>query len=288
MIKSQINRIIGFSSLLTGLLALSCVISIGRRTAGIIEVLQIEIPIQGLPLDFDGFTVCQISDFHFKQHDKMDEKLLTILKESNLKYDIICLTGDYSYSALSFGVAKNFLTLLDFKETYAVNGNSDLRQMFNTYRADEFNDEPFLKDNVKKYLLNENIEIWRGENKIYLAGVDEVSYGRDNLKKALEGISDDDMVILLAHNPEIITKDGDNRIKLILSGHTHGGQICLPNGYALYNNTKLSLKYSSGLHDVWNHTKLYVNRGIGVTRIPIRLNSYPEVSIIKLRSVNGN
>ena len=276
---------------LTGIIAAIAAVFIVKRNLGI-EVKNISVGIKGLPDKFDNFTICHISDFHFTKNDKAPEKLLKILKRYNGKYDIICVTGDFAYSSQSISTAKTFLAKLD-KDIYAVNGNSDIRQDRVRYSEssnadDMYKTQNYLSDVVSSYLVNENIKINKDEQVIFLAGVDEVSYDRDDLQKALENISKDGVVILLAHNPEIINKKGDGRIKLILSGHTHGGQICLPNGQALFNNTSLPLKYSSGLHKVWDDTLLYVNRGIGAVRIKLRLNCKSEVTFIKLKKKDGD
>ena len=256
---------------------------VGKRTAKKIGATFHEIYVQGLPPEFDGFTICHISDFHFTRNDETVETLLEILNDEMLRYDVICATGDYAYSSLSVGFAYNFFAGLK-RDVYAVNGNSDIRQdRVRAKNGDELNTATYFKNAVTAYLVNENVKIERGDSAIYLAGVDEVSYDKDDLTFALNNLREDDIVVLLAHNPEIINRAGDARVKIILSGHTHGGQLCLPNGNAVYNNTTLNLKYSTGLHKVWGNTILSINRGIGTTRLRLRFNCTPEVSFVKLK-----
>ena len=255
---------------------------VGKRTARKIGATFCEVHIPDLPTEFDGFTICHISDFHFTKNDEMAAVLLEILNDEMLRYDIICATGDYAYSSLSVGVAHEFFAKLK-RDVYAVNGNSDIRQdRVRAKNGNKLKTATYFKDAVTAYLVNENVKVERGESAIYLAGVDEVSYDKDDLKSALESVNEEGIVVLLAHNPEIMNIEGDARVKLILSGHTHGGQLCLPNGQAVYNNTTLNLKYSNGLHEVWEDTVLVINRGIGTTRLRLRFNCTPEVSFIKL------
>ncbi|HEY3379970.1 MAG TPA: metallophosphoesterase [Armatimonadota bacterium] len=225
-----------------------------------------------LPAAFDGFRLFHITDMHLRQDSPVGEELLALVTQ--LDPDLVCLTGDYAFTALSLDDVESFFARLSERPAVGVYGNADYRpDMSSEMRAGWSRFFPFLS--------NSALALERQGETLWVAGVDDPHLGRDSLYSALESVPEDAPVILLAHSPEIIQRPLDPRIRLILSGHTHGGQICLPSGQALYHNTGLPASYSSGRHDV-NGATLYVSRGIGSTRLPLRYGCVPEVTLFTL------
>jgi uncharacterized protein len=118
-----------------------------------------------------------------------------------------------------------------------------------------------------RMLLNECAPIMRGGATIYLAGIDDAHFYRvDNIKKAASGIPHEAFSILLSHSPEIY-RDFD----LLLSGHTHGGQICLPVSIPLTLGSILPRRFGAG---AWQYHNMagYTSTGVGSSIVPVRIN----------------
>jgi len=123
-----------------------------------------------------------------------------------------------------------------------------------------------------------------GGERLYLVGVEDCCYvGRDDLPGALRGVPEGAPVVIATHSPDIVFKPLAARASVILSGHTHGGQVVFPWIGPLYVPTKLGRRRMSGLLSVGG-TVLYVNRGLGEISPPMRLNCPPEIALLTLRS----
>jgi hypothetical protein len=118
---------------------------------------------------------------------------------------------------------------------------------------------------------------------IWLAGVDDTMVGLEDLSLALAGARDDEMKLLLAHNPIILRRAARASVDLVLSGHTHGGQVAIKgevNGSTVRGARKRLLKG----HGRLSNTQIYVNRGLGTVVLPIRYGCPPEISLLELRT----
>lgn len=246
----------------------------GYRNSKTLELRHEWIVIPDLPPQFEGFRILHLTDLHMRAGTTLGEELLAVIEE--IDPDLVCMTGDYVYTSLSLPDIDTFFHGLSQRPAVVgVFGNADYREgITETCRANWSRFFPFLS-NAAICLERENDCLW-------IAGVDDPHIGRDALLVALDQVPKDAPVILLAHSPEVIERPLDPRVRLILSGHTHGGQICLPGRHALYHNTSLPPCYSSGRHDV-NGTTLYVSCGIGSTRLPLRYGCLPEITLFTLQ-----
>ena len=160
---------------------------------------------------------------------------------------------------------------------YAVLGNHDSIRM-----------APELEDMGIQMLLNESSIIERQGEKLYLAGIDDAHYYRvDNLEKSADGIPADAVSILLSHTPEVYRQAAHCGFDVMLSGHTHGGQICLPGGYPLTLDANCPRYMGSGS---WRYHTMqgYTSVGSGTSIVDVRLNCPPEVTLHRLhRSITG-
>lgn len=130
-------------------------------------------------------------------------------------------------------------------------------------------------------LVNEGRVVSVGDAQLYVAGLDDVYYGHPDLQRALAGVNSSMPVIALVHEPDLADRFAcDGRISLQLSGHSHGGQVCLPNAKPLLL-PRYAKKYVQGLHRVGNGW-VYTTRGVGTCPPDIRLNCPPEVTHITL------
>ncbi|VAW37066.1 hypothetical protein MNBD_DELTA02-537 [hydrothermal vent metagenome] len=244
-----------------------------------IVVEDVTVPVKDLPAGFEGFKICQLTDIHHGYQVEMEfvDKALDIALRLNP--DIYALTGDYASYKTKFAdaVIGRLATLRGVYDTVAVLGNHD-------HWVGGYKYVPaVLRRSGIGLLNNTHIILERDGGKLCIAGVDDLRVGRPDLGQALYGVPQDMPRILLSHNPDLADeKLGDNRVDLMLSGHTHGGQIRLPFSlYAPYTNSRYGQKYTGGFVKTGN-TLVYVSRGIGTITIPIRFNCPPEITLLRL------
>ena len=245
----------------------------GRANAAKLGLAYNEIASARVPPEFDGFRILQVSDLHVDISSAAIQRLRAMLPK--LEYDICVLTGDYRgathgpYQAAMNGMA-DLCSAID-RPMYGILGNHDTVRML-----------PGLEDMGIRMLLNEAVEISRGAARIHLAGVDDANfYGSHNLEKAAAEIPADEFSILLSHTPELYQQAAHAEFDLLLSGHTHGGQICLPGGIPMSLDAVLPRAMGAGS---WKYQNLtgYTSRGVGTSIVPVRFNCPPEVTIHQL------
>ena len=203
----------------------------GCRNATNITVKTNTVASKKIPSSFDGFAILQLSDLHVELSLKALDRLYHILPDLN--YDVCVLTGDYRgqtfgpYQASLDGMERLCKRLK--KPIYGVLGNHDTIRMV-----------PALEDMGVKMLLNECATITRNSDRIHISGIDDAHFYRaDNLEKARYDIPADDFSILLSHTPEVYQQAAHAEFDLLLSGHTHGGQICFPGRIPRFDGTAL-------------------------------------------------
>jgi uncharacterized protein len=261
-------------SVIRNVLKLSGLYWRGRRNAERILVKHNDVRFKELPPLFDGFTILHISDMHVDMNEAAMRRLIELL--GDLRYDLCVLTGDYrgktfgSFDATLDGVARVRAHLIG--SVYGVLGNHDTIQMV-----------PGLEAMGIRILLNECEAIVHGDQPIYLAGIDDAHYFRvDNIEKAGSQIPDGAFSILLSHTPEIYRQAAHAGFNLLLSGHTHGGQICLPGSIPITLDSVLPRRMGAGpwrYHDMIGYTSV----GAGSCIVPVRLNCPPEITLHHLR-----
>jgi predicted MPP superfamily phosphohydrolase len=246
----------------------------GLRNTLDIRIRHHEPRIRNLPKAFEGFTLLHISDLH----TDMNPPAVEVLAErvSNLKYDVCVLTGDYR--ALTHGPIEASLEGMKVlcnhlrQPVFGVLGNHDSIRMV-----------PGMEAMGIQMLLNETVPLQRGSEEIYLAGIDDAHYYRvDNIHKAVGQAPSEAVSILLSHTPEIYRQAAHAGVDLMLCGHTHGGQICLPGGIPLTLDADCPRYMGSG---AWRYHGMigYTSRGAGTCIVSVRLNCPPEVTLHTLR-----
>jgi len=247
----------------------------GLRNAKQVQVMHNVIKSPGLPTAFQGFTMLQLSDLHVDMNAEAMERVESLVR--NLHYDVCVLTGDFRgntfgpFEATLRGMARIRNALQG--PVYGVLGNHDTIAMV-----------PGLEDMGIRMLLNERAVIERGTECIHLAGVDDAHfYQIDNIEKAAAGIPHNEFSILISHTPEIYKHAAHAGFAALISGHTHGGQICLPGGIPLTLDSKLPRHMGSGAwryHDMFGYTSV----GAGSSVVPVRFNCPPEITLHHFRS----
>jgi uncharacterized protein len=246
----------------------------GLRNAAQVELRRHDVISSRIPKAFDGFKILHLSDLHVEMSEAAMMRLAAILPD--IEYDLCVLTGDYR--AQTFGAYEPALTGMARlcsalkRPIYGVLGNHDTIQMV-----------PGLEDMGVQMLLNENHTIERGNQRIYLAGIDDAHFYRvDNIEKAATGIPFGDFSILLSHTPEVYQQASYADFSLLLSGHTHGGQICLPGRIPITLSSVLPRHMGSG---PWKYRDMigYTSVGAGSCVVPVRYNCPPEITLHCLR-----
>jgi predicted MPP superfamily phosphohydrolase len=246
----------------------------GIRNAAEVDIRHNWIDLPQLPEAFDGFTIAQLSDLHVEMSDAAMKRVVELIREAH--YDICVLTGDYRgetygpYDTTLAGVARVRAGLKG--PIYGVLGNHDTICLV-----------PGLEAMGIKILLNEGEIIERGEQRLYLSGIDDAHfYGMDDISKVAAAIPDGQFSILISHTPEVYQQAALAGFNLLLSGHTHGGQICLPGGIPITLDSVLPRSMGSG---AWKHGEMigYTSVGAGSSIVPVRFNCPPEITLHHLR-----
>ena len=241
------------------------------------EVTETDIFIRGLPERFEGFRITQLTDVHHSRIVGLDDVRHVVALAQRTKPDLIALTGDYTTTYRRFiePCAEALSTLKAPEGVWAVLGNHD------HYTDPELTTRALEKNHIT-VLNNANTTIRRGPDAIQLAGIDDWSWAGADWARALYGTSRKIPTVLLSHQPIVLDLEEAQAASLILSGHTHGGQINLPFIGAPARFATQDLKYASGLFKR-GQTQLYVSRGTGVIGLPVRLGVRPEVAVLRLR-----
>jgi uncharacterized protein len=246
----------------------------GVRNAQSIRVRHNEIRSRTLPPAFDGYVVLHLSDLHVDMNARAMRRLAELLPA--LDYDVCVLTGDFRGATFGpFEPALQGMAAVRAQlkgPVYGVLGNHDTIRLV-----------PGLEDMGIRMLLNECVTIARGEQVIYLAGIDDAHFFRvDNIEKAAATIPRGAFSILLSHTPEIYRQAAHAEFDLLLSGHTHGGQICLPGSIPITLDSALPRRFGSG---PWTYNDMagYTSVGAGSSVVAVRLNCPPEITLHRLR-----
>jgi predicted MPP superfamily phosphohydrolase len=242
----------------------------GRRNAARVQ-LRVNNPVfASLPRGFEGFRILHLSDLHTDMSQAAMDRVIELV--SDLDYHICVLTGDFRartfgpFDAALEGVARVRAALKG--PIYGVLGNHDTVRMV-----------PALEDLGVRMLLNEFEPIERGSERIYLAGIDDAHFFRvDNIEKAVADVPANAFSILLSHTPEIYRQAAHAGIDLLLAGHTHGGQICLPGGIPITLDSNLPRAMGAG---AWKYHEMigYTSVGAGSSVVAVRFNCAPEVTL---------
>ncbi|QOZ29471.1 metallophosphoesterase [Bradyrhizobium sp. CCBAU 51753] len=245
-----------------------------RRNADRVEVRRNLVTSARLPAAFDGFVILQLSDLHADMSMGAMRHLMEIVR--TIDCDICVLTGDYrgkTYGPFDASLAAmNELCARIKRPRYGILGNHDSIRM-----------TPALEAMGIRMLFNEQLAIERDGATIHLAGIDDAHFYRtDDIPKAAVAIPRDAFSVLLAHTPESYRQAAEAGFDLMLSGHTHGGQLCLPGGIAIKLEARLPRRMGKG---AWRFDKLagYTSTGAGTSLAPVRLNCPAEITLHTLR-----
>lgn len=242
------------------------------------QVNTYHVPVKKLPGVFHGFTIVQLTDLHYGFLMPLSVIKKVLHTVSSLKKDMIVCTGDYSHgknNTKQLDIIWSELHKLRARHgVYSILGNHD-------HWAD-FERSLYWINRSGQNVRHKAVQIKRGGERIWLGGAGDLWEDDVGIDKAFQNVPSEECKILLAHNPDTADTTFNTRIDLIISGHTHGGQVKFPvlGTPILPVNNK---KYASGFIRTKN-THLYISRGIGWAIIPVRFNCFPEISVLRLVS----
>jgi predicted MPP superfamily phosphohydrolase len=241
------------------------------------QTRQVELTIRDLPDAFKGWKIVQFSDVHFGFHYEADDFRRVVKMINKLKPDMLFFTGDLLDRAWS-EQSPVLPILQELKKPrggkWAVLGNHDYASKDRAIQL--------LQDSEFRVLINSHSYIDYNGQRLYIAGVDDYLFGKYDIKKTLQGLSDQDCVLLLAHEPDTADFSWNLGVNAQFSGHSHGGQIRLPFMKPFFT-PELAQIYLEGFYTVGERKMpLYVNRGIGTSTLPIRFFCRPEITVFHL------
>jgi uncharacterized protein len=253
-----------------------------------IDVSRCDVHLRNLPASFEGLHVVQLSDIHLDEFTEPFFLRQAINTINRMRPDVVVLTGDYvtyelstrAYAMHSAGHCAEILSELECKQRYAILGNHDFLLGENEVAS-------ALIDRGIPVLKNAFLPIEKAGDRIWLAGLDDPLFGNPDLDATIpQSIRNqrNEPVILLCHEPDyadtILAHPAGKSVDLMLSGHTHGGQVRIPfMGMHLPPGGK---KYVEGWFTLGG-LQLHVNRGLGTVGVPFRFNCPPEISSMTLR-----
>lgn len=246
----------------------------GAKRAMSLQLTELELSFPDLPFNFDGYRILHLTDLHLDNIDDTADVAAGIIR--NIDNDLCVITGD-----IRDNIHAPLKPLMDRLETIvsaskspdgimAVLGNHDTALMV----------EPMESLGIR-VLVNECAKLFRGEEVLHFTGLDDVHRFHTEVADMTLAAAPEAFCVALVHSSEVAHLAAE-RHRLYLTGHTHGGQVCLPGGIAFTNSLKRNRNLSRGL---WRYGKMvgYTNRGIGACIVPFRSYCPGEIMLVTLR-----
>ena len=236
-----------------------------------------DIFIRDLPAAFEGFRITQLTDIHHSRILGISEIRRVVSLAQQTKPDMFVLTGNYSTSYRRYiePCAEALSALSAPEGVWAVLGNHD------HYTDPELTTRALQRHHIA-VLNNAHTTLLRRADSLQLSGIDDWTWNATDWTRAFSGLKPNAPTILLSHQPTVLDFDQTKNVSLILSGHTHGGQLNFPFLGAPASLFTKDLRYARGLFQRGD-TQLYVSTGTGVIGLPLRLGVRPEIAVLRLR-----
>lgn len=270
---SDVGRVLA-GAYLFGLAVAFWAVIIRRRW---LRVVEHKVYLDDWPEALEGYRVAQLSDVHVGSLMPLSRVRRWSERAAELDVDLVALTGDYVTSGVKFhqDIADGFAPLTARDGVFAIMGNHD-------YFGDGEPLMSMLADRGIRVLRNEGVPVRRDEAEFLLVGVDDRYTKREDIDLSLESHRAGRPTLVLAHNPVTFDALADAEVDLVLSGHTHWGQVAFP-FFPQLNVTRRHMKYHTGLYRK-GRAQLYVHPGVGTSGPPVRLGTWPELTVISLHA----
>jgi predicted MPP superfamily phosphohydrolase len=244
--------------------------------AGWIRIQRTTLSIPRLPLPFNGTKIALLADIHHGPFTSLEYVHRVVQLTNSLSPDVVLLGGDYVHRNRQY--IRPCLQALSLLKSpwgiYGVLGNHDHWE-----GAEETREA--MKANKIVEMTNSGVWIERNGARLRLSGVGDFMEDVQDLDNALADTQQTEAAILLSHNPDFVDSITDRRVGLVLSGHTHGGQIVLPVVGAPRVPSRYGQKYLRGLIKT-PYTQVFVTRGLGTITPPLRFCCRPEITFITI------
>jgi uncharacterized protein len=249
-----------------------------------IDMTELKLTHPLIPPVFNNFKIVQFSDTHlgFQMDEDKLKKTIQIISLQNP--DMIIFSGDLIDNLLTFFEYDQVIALLStLTSTYgkfAVYGNHD----HGGWGTEKYRE--IMEASGYKILQNDASILKISEHsKIAIAGIDDAMLGKPDFIKTFKAIPKNTFTLLISHAPDLAEEAKNFPVHFQISGHTHGGQVQLPFVGPLIT-PPFGEKYTNGLYTISPTFSLYVNRGLGTTRLPYRFLSRPEITLFTLFNKN--
>ena len=240
---------------------------------------EIAVPIRGLAPAFAGYRIALITDLHHGPCVPFTWLHQVAARAAALAADLIVLGGDFvsHVRADCDGLDRALAEFRAPDGVVAVLGNHD-------HWVDPDYVTAIVRGAGVHVLINEHRVVRRGTAAVAVAGTDDFTHGATRVDRALDGIPGDVPRILISHNPDLIEYlPAGARVDLMLSGHTHNGQVHFPLVGPLTVPSQFGRKYLHGLKQ-HGDTRIYISAGVGTVSIPFRWGNPPELPVIRLEA----
>lgn len=250
----------------------------------LLDIEEIKMTHPLIPKSFDGVKIVQFSDTHLGFQYTLEQLNSLVNKISMLEPDLICFTGDLMDEPNKFTDINKLVLILKKLHApmgkFCIFGNHD----HGGYGSDLYRN--IMEAAEFTVLLNQAAPIKQKDgSRIYVLGIDDAMLGKPDLPQALKDVPNHHFNLLLSHAPDLADQALRYPVHWQISGHSHGGQVKIP-FYGALITPPFGQKYPEGLYRVGNENELtlYVNRGIGTTRLPFRFLAKPELTVYTMKS----
>jgi uncharacterized protein len=246
------------------------------------DVTEREFRIHGLPHALDGFSIALVTDIHSSIYMQKHDMIEYVRRINDMGADVIVVGGDLVNSTVEeiYPFAEAFEKLKAPLGAYGVLGNHDF------YTREEDTITRIANEAGIRILRDEAVHLRKNGSTLCLLGVDDVGNSRDaedHIRRAMRTVRPNIPTVLAAHRPYYVRQAAGQGVDLVLSGHTHGGQLVFGRiGNRTFTPATLVSPYVWGYYRV-DSTQMYVSRGIGTVAVPVRINCPPELTRIVLR-----
>lgn len=235
------------------------------------------IPVPNLPRAFHGFRLVHLTDLHYGRLVSLDFIRDVIARTNRIACDAIVCTGDYVHENRSTRQIDTVWPLIGELHApsgvFSVLGNHD-------HWADTERSQYWLVK-TDQDLRKKAVSLERHGSRLWFVGAGDLWEDHRTLDDLMRQIPESDCRIVLAHNPDTADTDFTSRVDLMISGHTHGGQVKIP----FVGTPILPVKnknYSCGLKKSLRGTSVFISKGIGWAVYPVRFNCFPEIAVLEL------